>query len=97
MFDKLTDMIDGLVKQSGESHQQNGQKYDHNRWKYCVALSDNGWKAYDFKALSSETEDEIIIKWRKEGEVEIDVILSFTEQCKWLQYMEKKEKINESL
>lgn len=92
MLDKIADMVDGLVKQSGESYRQNGPKYSHERWKYCVALSERGWKAYDFKVLPSETEDEVIIKWRKEGEVEIEVRLSFTEQCKWIQYMEKKEK-----
>jgi len=95
MLDQLADMMDGLMKQAGEAYKQNGQ-YNHERWKYCVALSERGWEAYDYKTLPSETEDEIIIKWRKEGEVEIDVRLSFTEQCKWLRYMEKKEKQNES-
>lgn len=95
MLDKITDMMDGLAQQSGESYRQNGHKYSNNRWKYCVALAERGWEAYDFKSISSETEDEVIIKWRKEGEVEINVRLSFTEQCEWLRYMEKKEKKNE--
>jgi hypothetical protein len=92
MLDQIADLIDGLMKQSGEAYRHNSQVYSNTRWKYCVALAERGWEAYDFKPIPSETEDEVIIKWRKEGEVEINVRLSFTEQCLWLRHMEQKEK-----
>jgi len=94
MIDKLVDLVNDIVKQSGASYAANGPKYNHDRWKYCVALAARGWKAYDFEYVPTEADDDVIIMWRKEGEDDIKLRLSFTEQCKWLKYLEQKEKKN---
>ena len=92
MIDPLINMMDSLVKQSSEAYKQNGPKYSHSKWKYCVALAAKGWEAYAFEPVAGESDsDDVVIKWRKEGEVEIKLRLSFTEQKKWIQYMEQKE------
>lgn len=95
MIDNLIDFVNGIMQQSGEAFAANGPKYSNERWKYCVALAARDWEAYDFEYVPTETDDDTIIKWRKEGEDDIDVRLSFTEQCLWLKYMEQKEKKNE--
>jgi len=94
-MDGLIDFLNGVVGQAAQSYTANGPKAPNNRWKYCVALAKRGWKAYDYEYVPTETNDDVIIKWRKEGEVEIKVRLSFTEQCLWIKYLEQKEQQNE--
>jgi len=55
-------------------------------------LAAKGWKAIEYVKVSEPDCDNIIVTWRKEGEEEIKLRLSFTEQCLWLEYMEQKEK-----
>ena len=94
--DQLFRMFDGLVSQSAQKFAQSQQGVKHQNWKYCVALAKLGWEAYGFEAVPSKTEDEVIIKWRKEGKEDIHVKLSFTEQRLWIRYMqEQKEKQDE--
>ena len=86
-------VIDDLVKASQQGQEQQPSRKT-NRWKYCVALAAKGWKAYECRRVYGEDHycDDVIVKWRKEGEKEIEIRLSFTEQCLWLEYMEQKEK-----
>jgi len=96
MIDGLIDLMGDVVKQSSESFAANGPKYSNNKWKYCVALAAKGWEAYDFEYVPTEKADDTIIKWRKEGEKDVAIRLTFTEQCLWIKYMEQqKEKKNE--
>lgn len=91
MIDGLTGLLDGLINKSRATYDSTAPKYEHNRWKYCVALAKCGWKAYDFEPIKSDTSDAVIIKWRKEGKKDVNITLSFTEQQMWLKYMENKD------
>jgi hypothetical protein len=89
MIEKLIDMADNIIQHSRNSYSVNC-KYKNNHWKNCVILAKLGWKAYHFKYLPTDTDDDVIIKWRKEGKDDIKIRLSFTEQCLWLKYMESE-------
>ena len=96
-MEQIFKMFDGLVGQSAEKFAQSQQGVKHQRWKYCVALAKLGWESYDFETIPSKTEDEVLIKWRKEGMDDIQIKLGFTEQRLWIRYMrEQKEKQDES-
>ena len=94
-MDGLINFLNDMVRQSANSYSANGPKAANNRWKYCVALAERGWKAHDYEYVPTDTNDDVIIKWRKEGEVEVKVRLSFTEQCLWIKYLEQKEQRDE--
>jgi len=94
-MDGIVDFLNDMVGKAGQSYAANGPKYSTNRWKYCVALAERGWKAHAYEYVPTDTDDDVIIKWKKEGEVEIKVRLSFTEQCLWIKYLEQKENKNE--
>jgi len=93
-MEDIVDFLGNIVGQVSESYAANGPKYPNNKWKYCVALAARGWKASDYEYVPNDTDDDVIITWRKEGEEEIKIRLSFTEQCLWLKYLEQKEKNN---
>jgi len=90
-MNEFFDYLDGFVKTSQGIYDQLPHR-GNNRWKYCVALAAKGWKASECVKVSEPDCDDIIVTWRKEGEEEIKLRLSFTEQCLWLEYMEQKEK-----
>jgi len=96
-LEQLFKMFDGLVSQSAKKFAQSQQGVKHQNWKYCVALAKLGWEAYDFETIPSATEDDVLIKWRKEGKDDIQIKLCFTEQRLWIRYMrEQKEKQDEA-
>jgi len=65
--------------------------HPYGRWKYCVALSKCGWEAYSFETTKGDDNDNMVIFWRKEGEDDIRLPLSFTDQRLWIEYMQNKE------
>ena len=89
-MDQLVDFLDGMIKQAGFNF-ASGPQYRNNRWKYCVALAKEGWKAYDYQYVPTNDDDDVIIKWKKEGKEDIAIRLSFTEQQLWIEYLEKQE------
>lgn len=86
-MDEIVKIADGLVRHSQTQYKAHGPKYTHTRWKYCVALVKEGWRAYE--CVNIENTDEVLIKWRKEGKKDIGIRLSFMEQCLWIKYLEK--------
>ena len=95
-MDECVKSFQNLIAQSFQNFETaqgvNPHKAKFNRWKYCVALAARGWKAYSAERIGDPEQDDILVKWRKEGEKDIEIRLSFTEQCLWLEYMEQKEK-----
>jgi len=90
MNNDLIDMLEGMLSISRVS-QTNTDVNKFIKWKKCVALSALGWKAVESK---KEGNSYITITWKKEGREDLQISLSFTEQCLWLDYMEKKDKSN---
>ena len=89
-MDDLFNILDGIFGMS-KATQKPLNPDDFKKWKHCVALAKLGWKATDNK---KEENSDITITWQKEGKKDLQIRLSFTEQCLWLEYMEKKEKKN---
>lgn len=93
-MDNIIKILELLSSVSGKSYEHNSMKKISNKWKICVALSKSGWKLSNWrqgmtKYLGMPT-DEVIATWSKDGENDIDINLSFTDQCLWLEYMERK-------
>lgn len=86
-MDEIIKIADGLVKYSQTNYELNGPKYSNGKWKYCVALAKCGWKAVSTEQISNS--DAVMIKWQKEGKQDVNLKLSFTEQCLWLRYLEE--------
>lgn len=82
---KIVDVFQDMLKSSQSSSTKLSPK---NRWKYCVALASTGWKAVSCKRVKNT--DDIVVKWEKEGEENLEVQLSPTEQAIWLNYMDKR-------
>jgi len=78
-------MMDDLIHNANKNYKSQG----NNRWKYCVALALDNWRAYESEKV--EGSDDIIIKWKKEGQENIAIRLSFIEQGCWIQYLENKK------
>ena len=95
-MEDFLDLLNDFVKSSQNAQSQLPKRKMH-RWKYCVALAAKGWKAHNCIKVKDDDpfHDDVVVVWRKEGEEEIEIRLSFTEQCLWLEYMEQKEKQNE--
>ena len=89
MFD--FSIFDGIIKNAMNHQEKQQPKLKNNRWKYCVALSKKGWKMISCERVDEQFRDDIIIKWGKEGEKDITIRLSFTEQCLWFEYMQMED------
>lgn len=85
MLEDIIKMAQGSINKANE---QRVAKRIH-RWKFCVALAADGWKAIETKKAPK---DDIIIIWAKEGKSNVEIVLNFTEQRLWLDYMQKKER-----
>jgi len=95
-MDDLYKMFDGLVSQSAQNYSNTQGTRESGKWKYCVALAKLGWEAFGFDTIESQTENEVVIKWRKKGKENVHIKLGFTDQCLWIKYMEQeREKCNE--
>ena len=87
MSDNLIDVLGEMLNSAQKNSTVKPQK--RNRWRHCVALAITGWKATACKN-TSDSSDDVIIKWEKNGELDIKIRLSYTEQFLWLNYMEEK-------
>lgn len=94
-MDGIINIFNDLVGQVSKSYEANGPKYSNNKWKYCVALAERGWKPIEYEYVPTGTDDDVIVTWRKKEKQDIKIRLSFTEQCLWLRYLEQKEQDNE--
>jgi len=89
-------IFDGII----ESSKQNSGFYQKQsqsviQWKHCVILHKLGWKVNGFQKTEDLNIDDVIIIWEKEGQKNIHIRLSWTEQCLWLEYLEhRQEEIN---
>ena len=88
-MDDVIKIFDNLIGQSSKGF---GSIPVVGRWKYCVLLSNLGWEAYGYDVVPSTTDDEVIIKWRKDGREDIKLRLGFTDQRLWIDYLERKAK-----
>jgi hypothetical protein len=86
----LINILDGFIK-AAQGKQPTQDSTDFKNWKQCVVLAKLGWKAEYKKDTQS---DNVTIMWRKEGKPDLNIILSFTEQCLWLEYLEQQKKEN---
>lgn len=87
---RVYDLVDNYVSGQNKKNATSMGKHTIGRWKYCVELAKLGWEAYAFEQVPSQTEEQVIIKWRKEGLEEIHLKMGFTDQCLWIQYLERK-------
>ena len=84
----LFETIDRLIATSQKA-QTELPKSGTGRWKYCVALASKGWEAYGYEKVGEPHANELVIKWKKRGEKDIRIRLTFVEQCLWVDYLEK--------
>lgn len=89
---ELIGFFEGILKAS-KLKQKNLAPDDFYKWKQCVALSKIGWKIIN--CVKKENSDNIIITWQKEDRKNIEIELSFVEQCIWLDYLNKRKTENE--
>lgn len=87
-MDEFLKMFEGLIETSKQNAAHNPKPIS-NKWKFCVALSKIGWKAFSCEKVDKESND-IVVKWKKEGKQDISIKLSFFDQCLWLEYLDKK-------
>jgi len=88
-MDELFDMIDGMLKAS-KKQKVSRDPNEFQKWKQCVALHKLGWKA--FNCIKKENSDSMIVTWRKDGQQDIQIELTFIEQCIWFEYLSKGQK-----
>ena len=92
-MDDFIKMFGGFIESSKQTTNFYNKSRPLSRWKHCVALSKLGWQATKCEKVSNTDLDDIIVTWTKEGQKDIQIRLSWTEQCLWLEYLEKdKEK-----
>jgi hypothetical protein len=85
-------MFDGFIESSKQTSGFYNQKDKlSTRWKYCVALSKLGWKANKCEKVNEQDLEDVIVTWSKEGQKDISIRLSWTEQCLWLEYLESEK------
>ena len=68
---------------------------DNKKWMYCVVLAKCGWETYNCKTIPTKLTEQkyqqeervFVTKWRKEGEEDIEISLTFAEQRLWLGYL----------
>ena len=82
----LIDLIDGLIKSSQNKAIPRDPK-EFKNWKYCVALAKLGWSS----ECKKDNSDNLLVIWKKEGKSDIQIKLSFIEQCLWLEYLQKSK------
>jgi hypothetical protein len=63
------------------------------RWKICVALAANGWKAIKSEPVGNQ--HDIMVIWHKDGRDDVEIRLNFANQALWLDYMYQKELRND--
>lgn len=91
-MDEIYGMMEKFIQQSVATY----KKWPHagrariKHWRICAYLFENGWQCYDGE--QPEGSNSLILKWKKEGEEEKQVSLSFAEQQLWLRYLEKRAK-----
>lgn len=91
MMDDLIKSMESFIQKSVSLSRDPNKKVDISKFKECVALDKNEWKCTGGR-LPEDNSNDFITEWRKEGEVDREVRLSFGEQQLWLAYMEKKYK-----
>jgi hypothetical protein len=85
-MDGLIKLVQGFVNQSAEIKKSTKSGQSHDKWKYCVALEKAGYKA---KCEAIENSQDLLFIWEKERE-EVKIRLSFIEQQRWLEYLQKR-------
>lgn len=90
-MDDLLGTFEQFISAAKNNASNNGKKISLSKWKHCVALTKLGWKAYSCERIEDQEKDDIIIKWKKEGNKDIIITLTFTEQCLWLEYLCKEK------
>ena len=91
-MDEISEMFGGFIESAKQnSGLYNKQSVPQDRWKHCVILYKSGWKPSKFQKTTNPETDDIVIIWEKAEQKDIHMKLSWTEQCLWLQYLEKKQ------
>jgi len=91
-MDDIIGALEKFIHQATANYKQwpYAGKAKIRNWRICAALLEDGWKCVD--GGHPENSNSLILVWRKEGEEEREVRLSFTEQQLWLKYLERKAK-----
>ena len=62
-------------------------------WKHCVALESQGWVVSKCERIDTETTNDLAMVWSKKGEQDITIMLAFSEQCLWIEYLRRKHNV----
>lgn len=81
---KMFDEILGKARETPTNKKSNKKIFTH---KHCIAMIKLGWKAIGCKKIDNEESDGVVITWAREDN-NLEMPLSFSEQCLWIKYME---------
>lgn len=84
MFD-FDDLIRKLID-SSKLNQNKKAQIKKDTWKDCVKLMEEGWEILSNKKINDSVKDEIVLIWQK-GNDKRETVLSYKEQCLWLEYL----------
>lgn len=94
-MDDIIKALEGFIQQATANYKQwpYAGRAKVKNWRLCATLLEHGWECYD--GGHPEGSNALELKWRKDGEEDIEVTLSFVEQQLWLRYLENSTKTGE--